>query len=40
VGNPAFAEPGSTMRLTFEAGQSIELVSVGASWREWSLSGG
>jgi hypothetical protein len=28
------------MRLTFEAGRSIDLVSVGASWREWSLSGG
>lgn len=28
-GNPAFAEPGSTMRLTFEAGRSIDLVSVG-----------
>jgi hypothetical protein len=39
-GNPEFAEPGSTMRLTFEAGPSIDLVSEGASWREWSLSGG
>lgn len=39
-GNPDFAEPGSTMRMTFEAGPSIDLVSVGASWREWSLGGG
>lgn len=33
-GNPDFAEPGSTMRMTFEAGPSVDLVSVGASWRE------
>jgi hypothetical protein len=39
-GNPEFAEPGSELRLTFEAGPSIDLVSEGASWREWSLSGG
>lgn len=39
-GNPDFAEPGSTMRMTFEAGPSIDLVSVGASWREWGLAGG
>lgn len=39
-GNPHFAQAGSTMRLTFEAGASIELMSAGASWREWSLSGG
>ena len=28
------------MRITFEAGPSIDLMSVGASWREWSLNGG
>ncbi len=39
-GNPDFAEPGSKMRMTFEAGPSIDLVSVGASWREWDLGGG
>ena len=39
-GNPDFAEVDSTMRLTFEAGPSIDLASDGASWREWSLSGG
>jgi hypothetical protein len=39
-GNPAFAEPGSTMRMTFEAGPSVDLVSAGAFWREWGLSGG
>lgn len=39
-GNPDFAEPGSELRITFEAGPSIGLVSEGASWREWSLSGG
>lgn len=39
-GNPDFAEPGSTMRMTFESGPSIDLVSVGASWREWDLGGG
>lgn len=39
-GNPDFAEPGSMMRMTFEAGPSIDLVSVGASWREWDLGGG
>ena len=39
-GNPDFAEQGSTMQMTFEAGRSIDLVSVGASWREWDLGGG
>jgi hypothetical protein len=39
-GNPEFGEPGSELRLTFEAGSSIDVVSEGASWREWSLSGG
>jgi hypothetical protein len=39
-GNPQFAQVGSTTRLTFEAGASIDLESEGASWREWSLSGG
>ncbi len=39
-GNLEFAEPGSTMRMTFEAGPSIDLVSVGATWREWDLGGG
>lgn len=39
-GSPGFAESGSTMRMTFEAGPSIDMVSVGVFWREWSLSGG
>lgn len=39
-GNPDFAEPGSTMRMTFEAGPSIDLVSMGASWKEWDLGDG
>jgi hypothetical protein len=39
-GNPDFAQVGSTMRMTFEAGSSIDLESVGASWREWNLGGG
>ena len=39
-GNPSFAEVGSTMQISFNGGPPINLVSEGASWREWSLNGG
>ena len=38
-GNPSFAEVGSTMKISFNGGEPIELSSVGASWREWSVNG-
>lgn len=38
-GNPAFAEVGSRMSIAFGDSEPIEVVSVGASWREWGLSG-
>lgn len=40
-GNPSFADVGSTMRIAFAGGrQPVDLTSVGASWREWSIGGG
>lgn len=39
-GNPAFAEVGSTMQISFDGGDLIDLISEGASWREWSVTGG
>lgn len=39
-GNAAFASEGSTMSITFENGVAVELISEGASWRTWDLSGG
>jgi hypothetical protein len=34
-GNPDFASNGSKMTITFETGKSVDLTSVGASWRQW-----
>jgi hypothetical protein len=34
-GNPEFATPGSVMTLTFGNGVTVDLTSVGASWRKW-----
>ncbi|MET3897009.1 hypothetical protein ABIB57_000946 [Devosia sp. UYZn731] len=39
TGNPSFAEVGSTTKISFDGGEPIELSSVGASWRQWSLNG-
>lgn len=40
-GNPSFADVGSTMRIAFAGGREpVDLTSVGASWREWSIGGG
>ena len=36
-GNQNFAEVGSALQISFEGGTPIELVSQGASWREWQL---
>ena len=36
-GNDRFAEPGSTMRMTFGNGAVVDLVSEGASWRPWEI---
>lgn len=38
-GNPSFAEVGSVMQISFGAGDPVELVSEGASWRQWGVSG-
>ncbi len=38
-GNPEFASSGSTMTIAFGDGKEIGLVSEGANWRMWSLSG-
>ena len=37
-GNPAFAQPGSKMRIAFGNGKEVDLTSVGASWRNWDDS--
>lgn len=37
-GNPTFAKVGSKMSIAFGDREPVELVSVGASWREWGLS--
>lgn len=36
-GNPDYAVPGSVMTMTFNNGRQVELTSVGASWRNWSV---
>ena len=38
-GNASFAEVGSTMQISFGAGEPVDLVSEGASWRQWSVAG-
>lgn len=38
-GNPDFAEPGSTMTISFDGGRPVELKSVGATYRAWGLGG-
>lgn len=37
-GNPKFASSGRMMTLTFGNGDAVELTSLGASWREWSVA--
>lgn len=34
-GNKQFATPGSKMTITFGNGKKAQLISVGASWRQW-----
>lgn len=38
-GNRSFAEAGSTMQISFGGGEPVDLVSEGASWRQWSVAG-
>ncbi|WP_088624665.1 type VI secretion system-associated protein TagO [Oceanicola sp. 22II-s10i] len=38
-GNPDFASEGSTMSIAFGTAAPVQLTSVGASWRSWSVSG-
>ena len=39
-GLPEFGVEGTAMNLTFGSGASVELVSQGAFWRAWDLTGG
>lgn len=39
-GNPDFASPGSKMTITFGNGKKVDLISVGASWRQWDETDG
>lgn len=36
-GNQSFARVGSSLQISFDGGSPVELVSEGASWREWQL---